>query len=61
MLVARRYFLLVVLTIGGINFVIVFYLVTSSPLYFCCNSYNRSPLKMNAVAHETSSNTENFY
>ena len=28
-------FLLVVSTIGSINFVIVFYLVTSSPLYFC--------------------------
>ena len=59
-------FLPVVLTIGSINFVIVFYLVTSYSLYlfiyfYVCNSYNRSLLKMYVVTYETSSNTENFY
>ena len=63
--VARSYFFLLI-SFGSINFVIVFYLVTSSSLYFCfflnvCNSYNRSLVKMYVVAYKTSSNTENFY
>ena len=44
----------------------LFFILSPIPLFISaflnvCDSYNRSLLKMYAVAYETSSNTENLY